>query len=255
MTGRTTRISVELTPRSTDALRADVATVKDHLTSVDTINVPDLSKFEMSSWDACEVAAHAAPGHRTIPHIRAQDLHPHRPLPMLDTLERSTIDEVLIVSGDEVHSGQSADSHSRVDAVQAISRVKRELPHVQVYAGLDPYRCSPAQELDYAQQKLAAGATGFFTQPFFDTALMQAWSGMLPPDVPVWWGATTVTSAASYNYWQQRNHVVFPTDFDLSLDWQRSYAQRAISFAQQSNQHIYMMPVRVDLRTYLGGLV
>ncbi|CAN5420696.1 methylenetetrahydrofolate reductase [soil metagenome] len=227
--------------------------MQDHLGDVDTINVPDLTKFELSSWDACAVAKEAASGYRTIPHIRAQGLAPRQALPMLRTLGTADIDEVLIVSGDPPDGKKT--QICGVSALEAIARVRREMPHVQVYAGLDPYRQAPVDEVRYAEQKLDAGATGFFTQPFFDTAFMAAWAQMIPGGTPVWWGAATVTSPASMNYWQRQNRVVFPADFEPTLAWQRNYAERAVDFARRQGQHVYLMPVRVDLQDYLGGVL
>ncbi len=249
----TTRISVELIPRSVDHLRRDVETVAKHLGDVDTINVPDQAKFDLSSWDACALAKETAAGYNTIPHIRAQDLEPDRALPMLRAIERADIKELLIVSGDPPQ-GQ-ADEILGVSALDAIARIHRELPHVAVYAGLDPYRQAPQREVAYAEQKLEAGAAGFFTQPFFDVSLMAAWASLLPRSVPIWWGTTNVTSEASRRYWQRVNHAVFPHDFEMTLDWQRSYAQRALSFAREHHQNVYMMPISVDVHDYLGGLV
>ncbi|MGB3184242.1 MAG: methylenetetrahydrofolate reductase [Ornithinimicrobium sp.] len=247
------RISVELVPRSVDAVRCDVETVQNHLDDVDTINVPDLTKFELTSWDACAVAREAAESYRTIPHIRARDLAPGEALPMLRVLDVAGIDEVLIVNGDSPL--QQPHRPAGVSTLEAIERLRRELPYVQVYAGLDPYRQAPIDEVRYAEQKFEAGATGFFTQPFFDTALMGAWAQMIPAAASVWWGATTVTSPGSLNYWQRANKVVFPADFESTLAWQRDYAERAMSVARTLGQHIYLMPVRVDLRDYLGGLL
>ncbi|MGB7423300.1 MAG: methylenetetrahydrofolate reductase, partial [Ornithinimicrobium sp.] len=144
------RISVELVPRSVEGLRSDLAIVQDHLTEVDTINVPDLTKFDLSSWDACALAKETA-AYRAIPHVRAQDLDPSHVLPMLRALERAEIDEILIISGDPPED--APDEIPGVSALDAIERVRRELPHVQVYAGLDPYRQAPWREVRYAEQK------------------------------------------------------------------------------------------------------
>lgn len=105
------------------------------------------------------------------------------------------IEEVLIISGDA-----PSDMNRRVynvDAEQAIRRFRQELPHVKVYAGLDPYRQSFARERDYLERKLEAGASGFFTQPFFDLRLMDAFADIVPEGAEVWWGATTVTEEGS----------------------------------------------------------
>jgi len=247
------RISVELVPRSVESVRADVATVAEHLGDVDTINVPDLTKFDLSSWDACAVAKQTEADYATIPHIRAQDLHPGAALPMLRAIAQAGIEEVLVVTGDL--PDEPDDDREAVSALQAIERLRRELPHLRVYAGLDPYRHAPWQELEYAERKLDAGAVGFFTQPFFDVALMQAWAGLLPAQVPIWWGATTVTTQASLRYWRRRNLAVFPRDFELSMEWQRGFAAQAVAFARSRGDNVYLMPVRVDLREYLVGVL
>lgn len=251
----TTRISVELVPRSPDSIAREAAEVAEHLPVVDTINVPDLVKFALRSWDACAVAGQIArvTPYRTIPHLRATDLDPGSPLPMVEALTAAGITEVLVVSGD------APDDFSRrtyaVDAVAAIRRLRAEAPQLRVYAGLDPYRQNLVEELDYAERKLEAGACGFFTQPFFDTGLMTAWAGLLPEGVPVWWGATTVTSPGSLSYWRRRNRVAFPATFAPTLDWHRDFARRAVQFARERGQNVYLMPVRASVREYLDGVL
>ena len=253
-----TRISVELVPRNAESICAEVAAVAEHLPDVDTINVPDLMKFDLRSWDACALArSHPRPpgraAYRAVPHIRSTDLDPARALPMVAALDAAGIDEVLVVAGDAPtdFSRRTYD----VDAVAAVRRLRRDLPHVQVYAGLDPYRQSLVREIEYVERKLEAGAVGFFTQPFFDTALMAAWAALLPQGVPVWWGATTVTSPGSLTYWRQRNRVAFPSGFEPTLDWHRDFARQAVAFAREHGQHIYLMPVRASVRDFLEGIV
>lgn len=250
MTAGPTRVSVELVPRSRSGLRAELEIVARHLPGVDTVNVPDLSRFSTRSWQGC---AFARPRYRAIPHIRAVDLDPGGPLPMAETLAASGIDEVLVITGDA-----PADMSARVydvDAVRAIRRFRQELPHLRVYAGLDPYRQSFARERDYLERKLEAGACGFFTQPFFDLRLMDAYADLVPDGVEVWWGATTVTSDATLNYWRARNHAVFPRTFAPTLAWNRAFAAQALAFARERAQHIYFMPVKADTRAYLEGIV
>lgn len=253
-----TRISVELVPRSAESISAEAAEIAAYLPTVDTVNVPDLMKFSLRSWEACAVAggtsrAGDATPFRTIPHIRASDLDPGAPLPMAETLQRHRITEVLVVTGDP------PDDFMRrtfdVDSVEAIRRVRAELPHLRVYAGLDPYRQSLVRELNYAERKLEAGACGFFTQPFFDIGLMTAWAGLVPAELPVWWGATTVTSVGSLSYWRQRNNVAFPSDFEPTLAWHREFARRAVAFARDRGQDVYLMPVRTGVREFLEGIV
>lgn len=252
------RISVELVPRSAESVRTEMAQVSAHLPWVDTINVPDLVKFELRSWEATHVAGEAArrpdgTAYRRIPHLRAADIDPDAPLPMAHALLEQGVDEVLIVSGDDADYF-SAHTYP-VDAVDVIRRFRAELPQVRVYAGLDPYRYGIAQEMRYLERKLAAGASGVFTQPFFDTHLMAAWAALLPRGIEVWWGATTVTTQASAGYWRRRNRVAFPTSFAPTLEWQRDFARRAIDFARERDQHIYLMPVRTSVMDYLEGVL
>ena len=245
-----TRISLELIPRSRSGLRAELDTVREHFPGVDTVNVPDLTRFSTRSWEGC---AFARPHLRAIPHIRAIDLNPKEPLPMSGLLLAHEIDEVLIVTGDA-----PSDMNRRVynvDAEAAIRRFRRELPHVRVYAGLDPYRQSFARERDYLERKLEAGAVGFFSQPFFDLRLMDTYADLLPEGAEMWWGVTNVTSEGSANYWTSRNNAVFPRSFDLSLEWNRKLAGDALRFARDRGQHVYFQPIRTDLREYLEGIV
>lgn len=245
-----TRVSVELVPRSRSGLRDELEVVAAHLPGIDTVNVPDLSRFSTRSWVGCSFAR---PRYRAIPHVRAVDLNPVELLPMAGTLTAAGIDEVLVITGDA-----PADMSARVydvDAVRAIRRFRRELPHVRVYAGLDPYRQSFARERDYLERKLDAGACGFFTQPFFDLRLMDAFSDLIPDGAEVWWGATTVTTDATLNYWRARNHAVFPRSFTPTLEWNRTFAAQTLAFARERGHHAYFMPVRADVRAYLEGIV
>ncbi|EYB68215.1 5,10-methylenetetrahydrofolate reductase [Deinococcus phoenicis] len=245
-----TRVSIELVPRSRSSLKAELEVVAQHLPGICTVNVPDLTRFSTRSWVGC---GFARPRYRAIPHVRAVDLNPVEVLPMAEALEAAGIDEVLIVTGDA-----PADMSARVydvDAVRAIRRFRRELPHVRVYAGLDPYRQSFARERDYLERKLDAGACGFFTQPFFDLRLMNAFADLIPESAEVWWGATTVTNDATLNYWRARNHAVFPRSFTPTLEWNREFAAQALAFARERGQHMYFMPVKADVRAYLEGIV
>lgn len=243
------RISVELVPRSRSHLRAELAAVQAHLRTVDTVNIPDLIRFSTRSWDACALAG----SFRSIPHIRAIDLDPHAPLPMAETLDEHGIQEVLIVSGDPPTEMSRRTFH--VDAERAIRRFRQELPHIQVYAGLDPYRQSFAAERDYIERKLEAGAVGFFTQPFFDMRLLEMYAELIPEGVQIWWGATTVTEEGSFNYWQTRNKAIFPRSFELTLECNRKFATDLLEFVRSRGDHAYFMPVRESAVEYLQGLL
>lgn len=256
MTTNGSRISVELVPRSEASLRTEVTAVAQRLGTVDTINIPDLTRFDLRAWDACALAKELTAGHRdyaTIPHIRASDIDPYSPLPMTRALDEAGITEVLMVTGDipDDFSHVTYDVH----AIDGIRRLGRDLPHLKIYAALDPYRHNLQQERAYAERKLEAGAAGFFTQPFFDLDFAAAWAGLLPAEVPIWWGATTVISQGSTGFWRRRNKVVFPAGFEPTIEWHRDLARRIVDFAHGRGQHAYLMPVRTDVLEYLDGIV
>lgn len=246
-----TRVSIELVPRDLESLGAELQTVRDCLPGVDTVNVPDLLRFKLRSWHGCAAARAHLPN--TIPHIRAIDIDPRKPLPMADELLRGGIREVLIVAGDA-----PSDLRHRVyetTSLEIIRKFARELPELRVYAGLDPYRQGFTRERDYAQAKLEAGAVGFFTQPFFDLRLMDLYAELLPAEAEVFWGVTSVTTARTQGYWQTRNRAIFPRGFAPTLDWNRQLARQALDFARERGQHIYFMPLRASVRDYLEGIV
>lgn len=253
----TTRISVELVPRTGESLHTDVVAVRDHLLDVDTINVPDLPRFPLRSWDACALARQVprddAPPYAAVPHLRAESVMDAASAASLTrAVDESGIEEVLVITGDP---RAEADPRDESTAVAAIAQLRRDLPHLSVYACLDPYRQSMIAEVEYVERKIEAGAAGVFTQPFFDADLMSAWGAVLPPELPVWWGATTVTTGSSMGYWVKRNRVVFPADFEPTLEHQRDLAARTVKFARERGQHVYLMPVAVDVLDYLHGVV
>lgn len=244
------RISVELIPRSDEDLASQLDEVA-ALPGVDTVNVPDLLRFDVRSWHAC--AGARARGPRAIPHLRAIDVDPDGPLAFLPTLIDHDIDEVLVIAGDA-----PADMSRPVYETSSndlIGRLKCERPELTVYAAVDPYRQGLAAERDYALRKLAAGADGLFTQPFFDPRLMEVWGDLLAPlDVPVFWGATSVTSAGAVRYWTTRNRAVMPAGFEPTLAHSRTLATQLLAHARDRGGHVYFMPIRIGPARYLHDL-
>lgn len=246
------RVSVELIPRTNDDLAAQLDEVRTCLPGVDTVNVPDVLRFPLRSWDACGAARSTVA--RAVPHVRSIDVDPDGPLPFLPALREAGLGEVLVVAGDA-----PPDMSHKVydtDSISLIRRLRREAPELTVYAALDPYRQGFTAELDYARRKLEAGASGLFTQPFFDLRLMEVWGDLLEPlDTQIFWGATSVTSPRSARYWTTRNRAVLPKDFAPTLAWSRELARRALAFARERDEHIYFMPIRVGPARYLEGIV
>jgi len=244
------KISIELVPRDHETLKQEMQLVQNNFPNIDIINIPDLLKFPLRSWDACiqakEFFVH------TIPHLRAIDFDLSKPFPLVEKFRANGIDSVLVIAGD-----QPQDMSRRVfrtTSVELIRALKAQMPELKVYAGIDPYRSGIKTELDYVKRKLDAGAEGFFTQPFFDLRLMEIYHDLLS-EVETYWGISPVMSVRSKDYWDNLNNAIFPPDFEPTLEWNRNLAKQAMAFAGQTGASIYFMPIRIDLVEYLEGIL
>ncbi|XAO71432.1 MAG: methylenetetrahydrofolate reductase [Acetobacteraceae bacterium] len=243
-----TRISIELVPRDAASLRQDFETVRRALPQAGLINIPDLTRMEMRSWEAAHLLKREGDV-PVIPHIRAIDIAPDAPLPCA---HQSGINEILVVEGDPP-ADPSRPTYPN-DSVGIIRRYQREAPHLEVYAAFDPYRRAPYQELEAVKRKIDASAVGFFTQPLFDLPMLELCARWLEGQ-SVFWGVSPVVSEKSRAYWENVNHVVFARDFDASLSANIAFAQKMLDFVKREKSNIYFMPLRIDLAAYLGGLM
>jgi methylenetetrahydrofolate reductase (NADPH) len=244
------KVSIELVPRDRETLQQELQLVRKSFSSIETINIPDLLKFEMRSWDACAQARELFP--HAIPHLRAIDFDLEQPFLLGETLDAAGIDTVLVIAGD-----QPQDMSRRVfrtSSIELIRAIKAERPDLKVYAGIDPYRSGIKNELDYVKRKLDAGAEGFFTQPFFDLRLMEIYHDLLA-GIDVFWGISPVMSVRSKDYWDNLNNAIFPPDFEPTLEWNRSFARTALEFSAKNDSSLYFMPIRIDLAEYLSGIL
>lgn len=243
-------ISIEVTPRDEAHVHEEIARIRQHLPRVNMINVPDILRFPLRSWRACTLVTPHYP--RAIPHLRAIDFDPAAPLSIADELAAAGLDRVLIVTGD--NNRATLRPVYPTDSIGMLKRLRRELPHLTLYAGIDPYRQSFQAEVRYAQEKLEAGAAGFFTQPFFDLRLMAIYADLLP-DVEIYWGVSPVLSERSVAYWETVNRAIFPAGFAPTLAWNRAFAKDALDFASAQGGSIYYMPIRADVVEYLSGIL
>lgn len=240
------RVSIELVPRDADTIQREVAELRACLPFVDTINIPDIQRFSLRSWEAATLVR---PNFRSvIPHVRAIDIDPNGPLPGLDVPD---LTEILVVKGDP-----PADLSRRVfpntsDAI--IRRYRREAPHLKVYAAFDPYRRAPYKELEDVARKREAGACGFFTQPLFDMKMLDLCRDWLH-DQQVFWGFSPVIGPKSRSYWETTNHIVFPRDFEPTMEANLTFAEQAIREVRDDGDSVYLMPLRVKLANYLRPL-
>ena len=243
-------ISIEIVPRDEASVLEELATIRQMLPQVNTINIPDLMRFKLRSWCGCALTKSAYPN--SIPHIRAVDFDLDEPLPFVEDFDRAGITSVLVVSGDTPKSDlHPVYSNTSIDLIK---KIKREQPTWQVYAAIDPYRQSFQAEYRYTMAKLEAGAAGFFTQPFFDMRLMDVYADLLS-GMDIYWGVSPVVTKRSQEYWETVNHAIFPSQFEFSMEWNRQFARDALDFARSRGQHIYYMPIRINLLDYLGGIL
>ncbi len=244
------RISVELIPRGEAELLDDAKTVRSVMPQANAFNIPDLMRFSMRSWDACKLTSGILPA--SIPHIRAIDIPPGDDLPLADAIQAAGFNEVIIIRGDPPRDMSHRTYPNSSEDI--IRRFKRQCPGLRVYAAFDPYRLGFREELSAVQRKLDAGADGFFTQPLFDLRLLQICAEMLR-GIDVFWGIAPVLGARSQAYWETTNRVIFPSGFMPTPDWNRNFAVQSVQTVRDLGGNIYFMPIRVNLTTYLTGLL
>ena len=243
------RISIEIVPRTEAELNEELTTTFEKFPVFDTINIPDLLRFDIRSWQGCKIAKKYSKN--TIPHIRSIDINMYEPLPMAQELIENDINEVLILTGDPPQD------YSRkiypTTCLDVIQKFKKELPHIKVYAAIDQYRHGMRRELEYIKRKLYAGAEGFFTQPFFDLRLLDIYAEMLE-NVEVFWGVSPILSEKSISYWEAKNHVVFPKNFEPNLEWNVKLAKQILNYSKEKNANLYFMPIRTNSEKYFKGI-
>jgi methylenetetrahydrofolate reductase (NADPH) len=247
------QVSLEIVPRSpADLERA--AELGRAFPAIGAVNVPDLLRFPLRSWEACadlRADPAIADRFRLIPHLRAIDFDPNAPFPLGSALRAAGITRVLAIAGDPPQ-----DMARRVypaTTVEFIRKLKSELPGIEVFAAFDPYRSNIRYELDYVKAKLDAGADGFMSQPFFDLRLLEIYAEYLEGQ-RVYWGIAPVGSAKSRNYWEARNRAIFPRAFRPTLDWNIEFGRMVLDFCARAGFDLYLMPIKTDLEAYLKGL-
>jgi methylenetetrahydrofolate reductase (NADPH) len=252
-------VSLEAVPRSPEAL-ATAAAAAAEFPAIALINIPDLLRFSIRSWEACGILAGTFknPARRLpalLPHLRACDFDPEAPFPHVSCFRSLGIDRVLVIAGDPPDPNIAASRRFYpAETVPFIKKLKNEMPELQVYGAFDPYRTNIRYELDYLAAKKEAGAGGFFSQPFFDLRLLEIYAEYLE-GTEVFWGVSPVLSEASRNYWESRNRAVFPKSFRAGLSWNVAFGRRVLGFCKTNGFNLYLMPIKVDLGAYLSGVL
>ncbi|QQO10077.1 methylenetetrahydrofolate reductase [Breznakiella homolactica] len=248
-------VSLEIVPRDREALESGAAAAL-AFPRISHINVPDLLRFSIRSWEANDILdAGAGPDKPRpfgfIPHLRAIDFDLDQPFPHREFFSSRGITKVLVIAGDP-----PKDPGHRTyptETVPFIRKLKKEMPGIEIYGAFDPYRSNIRFELDYLKEKEDAGAAGFMSQPFFDLRLLEIYAEYLEGK-NVFWGISPVLTESSRGYWESRNRAVFPKHFKPDLYWNVDFGRRVLNYCTANNFNLYLMPIKVNLEAYLSGL-
>lgn len=242
-------IFLELVPRNYDnLLRLSTSSLESH-SLLTGINIPDIKRLDIRSFEA--VSFLLKHNIRCLPHIRAQDYSLKDHLDIISPLIQMGLKELLVISGDPIQKGVIPEYKSTV--CELVSILKSTFSSLTVYCGIDPYRQSLNDEINYAYQKIDAGADGLFSQPFFDLTLLDTVLSHFT-NTQFFAGIAPVTKQSSFDYWVNVNKVTFPKAFCLELDYNFKLAQKIIGLATSYNQHCYLMPIKTPIQNYLNGV-
>lgn len=241
-------ISFELVARDEQVVQEQLGFIQTHLPFVNIINVPDLLRFPLRSWEAGRLIPRNR--YRFIPHFRAVDFD-LRSSRIIDIIDEFDLQEMLLVTGDPPPNMSHRVYNTRV--TDMIDRVKKERPELKVYAGFDPYRSSVRDEVKYMNEKFRVGADALFSQPFFDMRLLEIY-GDLVEHGKVYWGISPVVTEKSQSYWETMNNVVFPASFQPDYDWNVDFSEQVITYCRQHDSNVYFMPIRIDLEKYFSRI-
>ena len=243
-------ISIELVPRNRLEIQSQIQEISNLFPEITTLNIPDLLRFPIRSWEACQLGMHNFA--ELIPHLRSVDFNLGERFELTDEFIKSKITSVLVITGDKPQD--MSRKVFRNTSLELIRVLKKEMPHLKVYAGIDPYRSSLSKEMDYIKDKLEAGVDGFFTQPFFDLRLLDIYMEHLE-GLCVYWGICPVTSDKSKSYWESKNEAMFPRTFDLSYLGNVELGRIILNKARENKSNVYFMPIRIEPIQYLKDVI
>ncbi len=243
-------IALELIPRSLDGILSEAKESLSTYPFVTTVNVPEIRKLPIKSFEPSKLLIEAKIP--TTPHFRLIDRTEKDLLQKIAALVEVGLKQVLLIGGDPP-TDSPAFVPSGLSTPEAIRAVKREFPTLRIYAGLDPYRSSFREELDYALQKRDAGCDGFYTQPIFSIGILEQWLEQLP-DAEIWFGISPIFTEKSRRYWECVNKVVLPPDFRFDLDYNIRLARQLLVTINETRQCGYLMPVANGALEYLKNI-
>lgn len=242
------KFSFEIVPRTEQAFDQQYNFVSTLGEAISMINVPDIQRFDIRSWETGTKIDRTK--HSFIPHFRATDFSLQSG-DIFRIIEENQLDHVLLVSGDPPEGIKREYHHTSV--LDLIRVVKQEYPNITIHAGFDPHRNGLQEECDYVERKKDAGASSFFSQPFYDLRLIDIYAEHLQ-DVETFIGLSPITTMSSMNYWEIKNKVKFPASFRAEYDWNIDFSNRVIAMAKDVGFNIYFMPIKINLEEYFGKL-
>ena len=153
-------IALELVPRTLDGVLAEARESLSSFPFVTSINIPEIRRLPIKPFEPSKRLLES--GLVTTPHFRLIDRSEKDLLQKIAVLVEAGLSQVLLIGGDPPK--ESPDFvPSGLTTLQAVQAVKREFPQLKIYTGLDPYRSSFREELDYARAKRRIFyAAGFF---------------------------------------------------------------------------------------------
>jgi methylenetetrahydrofolate reductase (NADPH) len=242
------KFSFEIVPRSLSAFTEQYGFLKTLDSVIDVINVPDIQRFSIRSWEVGEHIDNTK--YQFVPHFRAIDFKIAGG-ELFRIIEEHGLKQILLVSGDPPE-GIRREFHN-TDVVDLIRVVKQRFPTLKIFAGFDPHRLGLQAECDYIQRKVDAGAEGFFSQPFYDSRMIDIYIEHMQ-GLDTYIGLSPITSMSSMNYWEVKNKVKFPKEFRPDYAWNIEFANRTIEAVCAAGLNIYFMPIKINLEQYFGGL-
>ncbi|MCK5120512.1 MAG: methylenetetrahydrofolate reductase [Methylococcales bacterium] len=242
------KFSFEIVPRTHQAFEEQYQFVSTLGKSISMINVPDIQRFDIRSWDTGKKVDRSK--HQFVPHFRASDFSLESG-DIFRIIEENELDHVLLVSGDPPE-GIKREFHN-TSVLDLIRVVKQRFPKITIHAGFDPHRHGLQEECHYVQRKVEAGASSFFSQPFYDIRLIEIYAEHLQ-GIETFIGLSPITTLSSMNYWEVKNKVKFPVNFKAEYEWNINFSNQAIAMAREVGFNIYFMPIRINLQEYFGKL-
>lgn len=237
------KFSFEIVPRTYQALTQQYDFVLTLGKSISIINVPDIQRFAVRSWEVGSKINRSEYGF--IPHFRAYNFS-LKSGDIFKIIEENKLDQVLLISGDPPENIKQAHNTNVLDLIKS---VRQKFPKLTIHVGFDAYRNSIKKECNYIFRKIDAGANSLFSQPFYDARMIEIYATHLQ-ELEIFIGLCPVVTKSSMNYWQVKNKIIFPATFKPNYEWNINFANEAISIAQDMGFNIYFMPIKINLKDY-----